>query len=76
MPTLSLKELIDWKFKSRKLFSAQFVADIMLQLAEGLQALHKIGCFHRNLKAENILLYNMDIKPTVQKIDIQEPLDA
>ena len=48
----------------------------MLQVTEGLEALHKAGHLHGNLCTENVLLCNMDREPTAQNIDIQVPSDA
>ena len=68
--------MIDWQRQNGKLFRAQFVSSIMLQVSEGRQALYKAGHFYGNLSAENLLLYAVDSEPTTQKIDIQELSDT
>ena len=76
LPVVSLKELIDWQSNNGALFSTQIVANIILQVAEGLRTLCDVGCLHGNLSTDNILLFNINGKPTVQKIDIRESSDG
>ena len=38
----------------------------MQQISDGLQALHNAGSFHRNLNAENVLLYGTDDQLTIE----------
>ena len=66
LATMSLRELINWQRRTGKLFSIQFIVNIMLQIADGLQTLHNAGHFHGNLSAKNVLLYSADDHPTVK----------
>ncbi|MBX9573266.1 MAG: serine/threonine-protein kinase [Candidatus Obscuribacterales bacterium] len=52
-------QTLDRVMKTRGCFSADEAATLFLQLAEGLQAAHKVGLIHRDLKPSNIIV-NMD----------------
>jgi serine/threonine protein kinase len=57
----------------RKFITKMDVPNILLQVAKGLEFLHKCGIIHRDLKPDNILIQNSRIScgngPTVKIID-------
>ena len=55
---MSLKQKNEMQIQKGELFSAIVVTDIMLQIAHGIQTLHKAKRFHGNLKPSNVLLFN------------------
>ena len=48
----------------------------MIQIAQGLQVLHKTGCYSSNSNTQRILLYGASSSSILQKIDIQGSPDT
>ena len=51
------------------MFSADFVVNVFLQIASGLQVLHNNGIFHSNLKLTNVLLFGTEQDVVVKITD-------
>jgi hypothetical protein len=51
-----LKKYINKRFEEMKIFTEKEILDIMIQLCNGLKALHDENIIHRDLKPENVFL--------------------
>ena len=68
---MSLSELIEQQRQTGQLFSIQFVVNVMIQVADGLKALHMAGRYNGNLKLSNVLLFDIDSNVIVKLTDYE-----
>ena len=66
---MNLKEMVDLQRQSGRLLSAQFIAGIMLQIADGLQALQVFGGGNGNLQLKNVLLFGQKSKIIIKLVN-------
>ncbi len=53
----SLKELVDWKKRRKQTFTPEKAVELLMPIAQVLDAVHQKGWVHLDVKPENILLY-------------------
>jgi len=69
MEYLSGGDLGNYLNKKNFKFSEKQAADIMYQIANGLNYLHSYGVLHRDLKPDNIMISKDDEKPIIKIMD-------
>jgi Ca2+-binding EF-hand superfamily protein len=70
MEYLSGGDLGNYLTKKKFKFTEQEAANIMVQIANGLNYLHKYGVLHRDLKPDNIMIANTeDVNPNIKIMD-------
>lgn len=75
LPFVNGGTLLRWKHETSRYFE-QHATSILLQIAEGLDHVHRSGFLHLDVKPENLLVDSVDGYPTCHLTDFDLVLDA